>query len=62
MANCGTGLEPLGWPATLDVTLRIDIKYVLQNVSMNAGVPANMSPVRQLLLTSDPAHPECQSK
>lgn len=55
-------LEPLGWPSTLDVTLRIDIKYVLQNISTHTGAPANMSPVRHLLLTSDPAQPECQTK
>ena len=43
------GLEPMGWPLTLDVTLRIDIKYVLQMVS--AGVASNLAAVRRLVLT-----------
>ena len=48
-----TGLEPMNWPAVLDVTLRIDIKYVLQMVSVNQAVVGSQSAVRPLLLAPD---------
>lgn len=62
LTSLSAGLEPLNWPSTLDVTLRIDIKYVLQNVSINQGVLGSLSAVRPLLLAPESQTTECQTR